>query len=65
MTSCSDAADHFPALQLGLGRTFLDFDLFAGLEGVLFVMGVELRRTTDGLLQKRVEIGASRGAAWA
>src|SRR5690606_29306427 len=53
-----DAADDFPAFQLGLRRTFLNLDLFAGLEGVGFVMGVELRRPTNGLLQQRVQIGA-------
>src|SRR5688572_18543708 len=58
MASCSDAADHFPAFQLGLGRTLLNLDLFAGLEGVGFVMGVELRRPTNRLLEERVQIGA-------
>src|SRR5262249_15286897 len=58
MGSCSDAADHFPAFQLGFARAFLDFDDHAFLEGALFVMGVEARRAAHGLLQDRVQISA-------
>src|SRR4029078_7683735 len=58
MTSCSDAADDFPALKLGFRRTFLNVDEFAFLEGVGFVVGVETRRAAHGLLQDRMQIGA-------
>src|SRR5215813_1700351 len=58
MTSCSDAADHFPAFQLGLGRAFLNGHDFAGLVGVGFVVGVKLGGTANGLLEQRVQIGA-------
>src|SRR5690242_17159769 len=58
MTSCSDAADDFPAFQLGSRRTFLNVDDFAFLEGVLFVVGVKARRAAHGLLQDRMQIGA-------
>jgi hypothetical protein len=36
----------------------LNVDLFAGLEGVGFVVGVELLGPANGLLQERVQVGA-------
>src|ERR1700743_1075068 len=56
MASCSNAADDFPAFQLGLRRAFLNVDEFAFLEGVGFVVGVKARRAAHGLLQNRVQI---------